>query len=298
MPKIKVAILSGGKSSERDIALQSAKNVLQKIKQRFDIKFFDFPKDIDTFYKTHKDFSVAIPIFHGPGGEDGVIQSFLKTLDMPFIFSDVKAHAIGMDKVLSKILITKHNLLTPDYKLINTQTEFIKPVVVKPLAGGSSIGISIANNQTELDKAITTALQYDDQVLLEDYIQGQEYTVVIVEQNKKIRALPVIQIKSNNDFFDYASKYNPKLVEEICPAVISDDLAKNLQEQSIKIHQIIGCRHLSRSDFIVSNKQIYFLEINTIPGMTKKSLLPKAIKAANLDFTDLLEEWIKDLSKC
>ena len=109
--------------------------------------------------------------------------------------------------------------------------------------------------------------------------------------------MPVIEIKSKNSFFDYASKYDPKLAEEICPALIDDSLAKDLQEQSIKIHQIIGCRHLSRSDFIVSDNKAYFLEINTIPGMTKESLLPKAIKAANLNFGDILGQWIKDLSK-
>ena len=202
-----------------------------------------------------------------------------------------------MDKLISKILITKNNLLTPDYKLVNTKTKFIKPVIVKPVAGGSSIGISIANNQKELDKAIDQALKYDKQILLENYIQGQEFTVVVIEQNNKLQTLPVIEIKSKNSFFDYASKYDPKLAEEICPALIDDSLAKDLQEQSIKIHQIIGCRHLSRSDFIVSDNKAYFLEINTIPGMTKESLLPKAIKAANLNFGDILGQWIKDLSK-
>lgn len=293
----KVAILSGGTSSERAVALRSAENVFAELKTKFDLKIFDFPNDIDNFYKERKNFIAALPVFHGPGGEDGVVQGFLKTLKIPFIFSDVKAHAVGMDKILSKILITKNNLLTPDYKLVNTKTKFIKPIIIKPVVGGSSIGINIAHNQEELDQAIDEALKYDQQVLLEDYIQGQEFTVVVVEKNNKLQALPVIEIKSSNSFFDYDSKYDPKLAEEICPAKISDSLSSDLQAQSIKIHNIIGCRHLSRSDFIVVDNKIYFLEINTIPGMTKESLLPKAIKTANLSFADLLEEWIKGLSK-
>ena len=179
----KIAILTGGTSSEREIALLSAKNVVEELKSKFELKIFDFPKNIDAFYKEYKNFAVSIPIFHGPGGEDGVIQGFLKTLKIPFIFSDVKAHAIGMDKVLSKILVAKNNILTPDYQLANKQTKFIKPVIIKPLTGGSSIGINIANNQEELDQAISQALKYDDQILLEDYIQGQEFTVVVIEQN-------------------------------------------------------------------------------------------------------------------
>ncbi len=294
----KIAILTGGTSSEREIALLSAKNVVEELKSKFELKIFDFPKNIDAFYKEYKNFAVSIPIFHGPGGEDGVIQGFLKTLKIPFIFSDVKAHAIGMDKVLSKILVAKNNILTPDYQLANKQTKFIKPVIIKPLTGGSSIGINIANNQEELDQAISQALKYDDQILLEDYIQGQEFTVVVIEQNNKTQALPVIEIKSKNTFFDFDSKYDPKLAEEICPADIDNTLTNKLQDQAIKIHNIIGCRHISRSDFIVLNNKIYFLEINTIPGMTKKSLLPKAIKAANMDFGDLLQEWVEDLSKC
>ena len=134
-------------------------------------------------------------------------------------------------------------------------------------------------------------------MLVEDYLVGEEFTVPIVEYNDKTISLPVIQIKSKRDFFDYQSKYDPDLVEEICPAPINQTLARELQGFALQVHKLLGARHLSRSDFIVSKNKVYFLEINTIPGMTKESLLPKAIQAANLDFTDLLDQWIKSSIK-
>ncbi len=293
----KIAVLSGGQSSEREVALRSATNIVDILKEKYTVELFDLPKELDKFLKEYKEYSVAIPVFHGPGGEDGVVQGFLKTLGIPFIFSDVEAHAVAMNKYLTKQLVEQIGILTPKSKLLLTKEKikYEKPVVIKPEPGGSSIGINIVNSQSELDKALEQAFKYANKVLIEDYIQGDEFTIAVIEEAKQTKALPVIQVISKNKFFDYQSKYDANLVDEVCPAQIDNILAKKLQTLGIKIHQLLGVRHLSRSDFIVANNKIYFLEINTIPGITKESLLPKAIKAANKDFLALLEDWINSV---
>ena len=296
---IKIAVLTGGNSSERSVALQSTKGIINPLRKRYDVKVFDFPKGIDTFIKEYKNYHLAIPIFHGAGGEDGQVQGYLNILGVPFIFSDVAAHALGMNKIFTKEIIRVAGLLTPKHQVVSSGQKFIykKPVVIKPVAGGSSIGINIANNQEQVNKFIKEALKYSDQVLVEDYIEGDEFTVPVIEDRQKIISLPVIQIKSKHKFFDYQSKYNAALVEEICPAPIKSNLSQDLQKAAVQAHKLIGARHLSRSDFIVNKNKLYFLEINTIPGMTKESLLPKAIRAAGLDFIELLDQWIKSTIK-
>jgi len=294
---MKIAVLTGGDSSERDVALASSKNVVNSLKSKYKVAVFDFPKDLDKFLKVYKKYKVAVPVFHGPGGEDGVIQGFLKTLNIPFIFSDVEAHAVAMDKYLTKYLAKQNNILVADNQILNklTKLKFEKSVVIKPLAGGSSIGISIAHNQIDLDKALKNAFKYSNKVLVEDYIKGREFTVPVIDKNNTTFALPVVEVISKNEFFDYQSKYDDKLVDEICPAQIDDDLAKQLQEQALKMHKALGARYISRSDFIVANNKIYFLETNTIPGMTNNSLLPKSIRAGGENFADLLDIWIKSV---
>lgn len=292
-----IAVLTGGTSSEREIALKSAINVVNTLKEKYRVESFDLPQDLSRFLEKYQSFDVAIPVFHGPGGEDGVIQGFLKTLNLPFIFSDVEAQAVGMNKYLTKQIIEKLGILTPEYELLteHKKIKYTKPLVIKPEPGGSSIGVSIVHNQAELDQALKEAWQYADKILLEEYIAGEEFTVPIIEVRNKIKALPVIQIVSKNKFFDYKSKYDATLVDEICPAQIDHKLAIKLQATAIKVHQAIKARHLSRSDFIVADQKIYFLEINTIPGMTGESLLPKAIKTAKMDFLELLEAWMRSV---
>jgi D-alanine-D-alanine ligase len=291
----KVAVLTGGDSSEREVALASSRNVIQALKEKFEADTFVLPEDLDKFLASYKDYTVAVPVFHGPGGEDGIIQGFLKTLNIPFIFSDVEAHAVGMDKDLSKHLATSMGLLTAHDQILNklTKIKFEKPVVVKPLAGGSSIGIAIVHNQKDLDKAIKDAFEYSDKVMLEDYIKGKELTVPVIDKGEETFALPVIEVVSKNDFFDYESKYDADLVDEICPAAIDDQLAKRLQAQALQIHKALGAKHISRTDFMVEGDKIYFIEINTIPGLTNDSLTPKSIRAGGENLTNLLDIWIK-----
>ncbi len=297
--KSSVAILTGGTSSERAIALLSAGNVAAALASRFETTIFDLPNDLERFLGERGSFIAAVPVFHGKGGEDGTIQGFLKTLGVPFIFSDVAAHAIGMNKWITKELAEASGLATSPGRLVRAgeTMPYEQPVVVKPLDGGSSIGVSIARSQPELDAALRSALALSSTALVETFVSGDEYTVAMVDVQGKPTALPLIQIKSKHAFFDYESKYAADLVDEICPAPAPPELAARLANAGLTAHAMIGARHISRSDFIVDqNGKIWFLEINTIPGATLNSLVPKAMRAANLDFGELLAEWINSVT--
>ncbi|HLD18191.1 MAG TPA: D-alanine--D-alanine ligase [Patescibacteria group bacterium] len=298
--QIRVAILTGGISSEREIALQSAEGVRQALGLYDDVEMFDLPSQLDLFLEKRGEIDVAIPIFHGKGGEDGSIQGFLNTLNIPFLFSDTEAHAIALNKVITKELARSAGIHTAPFVVLEKKNRnegtYKRPCVIKPIDGGSSIGITLAMDQESFEKGLDEAFAHGFTLLIEDSIPGDEYTVAVIEENDKPVALPVIAIKSKNAFFDFESKYNPHLVEEVCPAPIEDSLRERLQEMAIRIHQLIGARHLTRSDFIVDKEGvIWFLEINTIPGQTLNSLVPKAIRASGRKIEDVFTEWICDV---
>ncbi len=295
----RVAIITGGRSSERDVALRSAQNVRSVLRDRYAIEVFDFPADLSRFL--NQKFDAVIPVLHGAGGEDGVIQGFLETLGAPYIFSGVQAHAIAMDKDKTKTLVAASGIRVPRSVMLcdRSGVQYVHPVVVKPYNGGSSVATAVARSQEELDAAIAKALEYSSAVLVEDFVQGDECTVAIADIDGETTALPVIAIRPKSGFFDFESKYNTAtLADEICPAPISDDLAKQLQSIALTAHRALGCRHVSRTDIIVDGDgKGWFLETNTIPGMTETSLLPKALRAAGKDFAAVLVAWIDGVIK-
>lgn len=295
MPKI--AILTGGESSEREIALLSSQFIKTQTERFFPIAVFDFPKDLDSFVKTRSQYVLAIPVFHGRGGEDGQIQGFLETLKMPYLFSGISGHSLAINKILTKTIAQKQKIKQPHSLVVfpNQKTVFKTTVVVKPYDQGSSVAVSIVNSQKELDNSLQKIWQYSDKAIVEEFVKGEEYTVGVVEVKQKPRALPIIWIEPlKGVFFDYESKYSDSGAQEICPAPIGQNLTLKMQTQALKIHQALSLKHMSRSDFIVKNNEPYFLEVNTIPGLTKNSLVPKAVKAAKLDFSLLLKEWIEN----
>jgi D-alanine-D-alanine ligase len=296
--KKRIAILTGGASSEREIALASAATVKNVLSDRFDVLYYVLPNDLDKFLSERGSVDAVIPVFHGRGGEDGTIQNWLQTLKIPFLFSGPEAHAKGIDKSLTKTIVAKAGLNTPGSVVIERGNDYRyeRPVVIKPLDGGSSIGVSIVKDEKKLGSSLNDAFKQSSKVLIEDFIEGEEYTVPVIENTDGVVALPVIAIRPKTDFFDLKSKYDPAFVDEICPAPIPIDLADALSQAAVKAHQAIGARHVSRSDFIVDKAgKVWFLEINTIPGMTSNSLLPKALKVAGIDFGDLLASWIDSL---
>ena len=297
----RIAIITGGHSSEREVALRSAKNVQSVISGQFSVETFDVPNDLPKFLGCYQEFDAAIPVMHGAGGEDGVVQGFLEMLDVPYIFSGVQAHAIAMDKDKTKTLVASAGIRVPQSIIIHdcATAQYDHAVVVKPYNGGSSVATAVAKSQDELDAALVKAFEYTGAVLVEDFVQGDEFTVAIADVDGETVALPVIAIRPKSGFFDFESKYNAAtLADEICPAPISDDLARQLQSIALTAHRVLGCRHVSRTDIIVdADGNGWFLETNTIPGMTETSLLPKALRAAGKDFAEIVGSWIEGVAK-
>ena len=308
-----IAVLMGGISPERKISLQSGKavsNALEKADNHV-IKIVvndDLVSELDN-YKI----DVAFVALHGRFGEDGGIQEVLESKDIPYTGSGVSASRLTMDKVKSKDIFKKNNIPTPDYSAVSTtqsMSEIVKsvkklklPVVTKPVSNGSSIGISIIREYDELPDGIKHTGPHGTEVLIEKYIEGRELTVSILED----KALPVIEIKTSTGFYDYDAKYNSKntqyiileSAEESSECTLSHAVYDRVQELAIRAHNSLGCCTFSRVDMILGNDgEIYILEVNTIPGFTERSLLPKAAAAANTSFTELCSIIVGAAFKC
>ncbi len=249
---------------------------------------------------------VVFIAMHGPFGEDGKIQGLLDTLGIKYTGSQVAASAIGMDKILFRKIMKTESLLVPKYVVIDKKEKKIDlsqldnpPYFVKPYDQGSSVGASIVKRSGDLKKALKLAFSFSDKALVDEYLKGMEVTCSVLG-NEDAKALPVIEIiPRRGEFFDYESKYTESGSDEIVPARISKRLTKAVQELSIKVHKAIGAKGFSRVDFILKeNKYPVILEINTIPGLTPMSLLPKAARASGLSYSKLLDKIISYSIRC
>ena len=285
-----IAVLMGGYSTEREISLMSGKAVYKALLKN-NVECFPFDLTEDNLDKLWiKEFDKAFIVLHGRGGEDGYIQSLLDKRKIPFTGSGVDASNLCMNKANTKDVWLKHELpLSPS--IVATQGKPIDPIdfplpwAVKPTMEGSSIGITKVENKNELDTALELAWQYNNEALIEHWIEGDEYTVAILGN----QALPSIKIISDHDFYDYDSKYFSNKTEYLCPSDLSEQQEKNIRTIAMKAFNLTGASDWGRVDFILDkNKNPYLLEINTVPGMTSHSLVPMAAKAAGMNFEQLV----------
>ncbi|MFA6007090.1 MAG: D-alanine--D-alanine ligase [Candidatus Shapirobacteria bacterium] len=284
MKKLKVAVLMGGLSCEREVSLVSGKGVLENLnKNKYEAVGVDVPSELPKLNKTK--FDLAFVIMHGKGGEDGEIQGYLETLGIKYIGCGVLASAMGMNKKFFKWVMEHNDILMP-------KTNRKIPCVVKPVCGGSSVGVSIVEEDRDLESAIKLAKKYDQEIIIEEYIKGTEVTCG-VWGNKKVEALPVVEIIPKNKFFDYESKYSDGGAQEICPARLNKEITKKIQGIAIKVFKIIGGKDFARVDMMVRNGEIYVLDINTLPGLTPNSLLPKEAKAVGYSYSQMLDKMIE-----
>ncbi len=249
---------------------------------------------------------VAFIGLHGPYGEDGTLQGMLDLIGIPYVGSGVLASALAMDKVMAKSVLAAAGLDVPRGAVV-TRTAYARdpgaaaraaqdvgfPVVVKPVSQGSSFGVTMVARPDQLGAAVAEALRYDDRALLEERLAGTELTVGVIGRDDELRALPVIEVVTKHDFFDYQAKYDPALTQEICPARVSADVALRAQDAALAAHRAIGCRGISRTDLILAGDRLAVLEVNTIPGLTANSLVPKAARVAGIPFGELLERLIE-----
>ena len=245
---------------------------------------------------------VAFLAIHGKYGEDGTIQGFLELIGTPYTGSGVLASALAMDKVMAKRVLAAEGIPVPrgihisgadfahDASAAIAKANAFLPAVVKPSKQGSSVGMSLVGSPNAMEVAVRTALDHDDEVLIEEHVFGTEITVGVlgVVGSSELQALPVVEIVPKRAFFDYQAKYDPDQCEEICPARISEEATRNAQELALRAHRSLSCRGYSRTDMILGPSGPVVLEVNTLPGMTMNSLLPKAAAAAGIPFGELL----------
>lgn len=251
---------------------------------------------------SEKGIDVVFIAMHGPFGEDGTVQGIIEASGIPYTGSGILASSLGMDKAMFRKVMTAEKIAIPKYVVVdkNDKLNYVDktlgrfPYFVKPLDQGSSVGSSLVKTKRELPKALKLAFGYGDFVLVDKFIKGLEVTCAVIGNDKPV-ALPVTEIHPlKGEFFDYESKYTESGSEEITPAHISTSLAKKVQKLSVDVYKAIGCRGFGRVDFIIENKKDpIVLEINTIPGLTSESLLPKAAIAAGISYPDLLDKIIK-----
>jgi D-alanine-D-alanine ligase len=284
---MKIAILTGGNSAERQVSISSADNI-RKFLDFAETEIFVLPEDLEDYLSQCKDFQLTIPMIHGKGGEDGQIQKLLEKLGVPYLFSSVKAHTIGIDKKMTKEIAERLGYAVSP-RILASKPRF--PFFAKPRFGGSSATTGICRTPEDFSYLLE---QTSEEFILEEILKGREFTVGVVEKNGKPMALPIIEIVLGpNTFFDFEKKYSPrKLAKEMCPAEVDEKIAEQMRAVAIGMHKAIGAADMTRSDFIVTKENIpYFLEINTIPGMTATSLIPKMLRAAGIDMKELFKEW-------
>ena len=295
----RIGVLAGGPSSEREISLRSGRAVHNAlIEEGLNAFFVDVHDNIYDIIKSEK-MDVAFLALHGKFGEDGTVQKILDSAGIPYTGSRAAASKLALDKIASKEAFAKNGIPTPKYKVVEKDTgraglkiSSIKlPVVVKPQFEGSSIGLSVVKDQEALEGALKAAFGYSAKVLLEEYISGRELTVGILND----RPLPVIEIVPKERVYDYKAKYSDPDTQYLVPAPIREGATKLAQSLGMRAHTALGCRSFSRTDMMMDAAgNIFVLEVNTIPGMTERSLLPKAAGAIGVSFSQLCVKLIED----
>jgi D-alanine-D-alanine ligase len=325
--KLKVLLLVGGTSPEREVSKGTGKSVYQALLNLgYDVIVIDpayginQPFEVEDYFKeddyseilnenyldavnliSADQISVAFLALHGKYGEDGTIQSLLELKGIKYTGSKVLSSAIAMDKIMSKILFEDNNVPSPQWfhfkkgerttEEINKSIEekFGYPAVVKPNDQGSTVGLTICKTSNQLADAIHNAFEYSDRILVEEYIPGREVTVAVINDE----AFPVLEIRPKHGIYDYECKYTSGMSEYIVPADVTDDVAKSLQEIAVQACKSLRCEVYARVDFRLSpDNKVYALEVNTLPGMTSTSLVPKMAKAVGLTFEQLVEKII------
>lgn len=304
MNKIRLALIAGGTSGEREVSLSGAEEVARALdSQKYLLSRYDPATDLARLTADADEIDVAFILLHGVGGEDGSIQGFLELLNIAYQGSGILGNAIAMDKNLSKNLYRQHGLPVADWLMAagydkqeccRIIANLNMPLVVKPVRQGSSLGMSIVKDPEELPAALEQGFRHDNEVMVEEFIRGREITVGVIG-NKILEPLPLIEIIPDDhfDFFDYTAKYQVGATDEICPARVSETIREEAHRYGIAAHKVLQLKGYSRTDMIIdAEDNIILLETNTIPGMTPTSLLPLAASVHGLEFPALLDRLI------
>jgi D-alanine-D-alanine ligase len=292
MKKTVVGVLMGGHSAEREVSLRTGAAILAALRRcGHRAVGIDAGRDLPQQLARRK-VGVAFIALHGRGGEDGTVQGLLECLGIPYTGSGVLGSALAMDKKQSKWIFRAHGLPTPDFEVLAAGVRgawplerLETPVVVKPVCEGSTVGMSVVRSRGALAKALATAFRYDPEVLVEAFVPGRDLTVGVLGDT----ALPAVEMRPRGGFYSYRAKYTSGATEYLVPAPLTDRQAARTGELALAAHRALGCRGASRVDFRLDERgRPLLLEVNTIPGMTETSLLPKAASAAGIGFDELV----------
>ncbi len=294
---MKVSVIMGGNSSERDVSIMTGLSVYESIKNIYDVNLVELESDFKIIPNNCYDSDIIFIALHGGFGENGEIQAYLDEYNFLYTGSNSNASIVANDKYHTKLIAIEEEIPTPEFILINLESNpniafqdldinFEGPYVVKPVNEGSTMGLSIIESKKDLDTAILLSKEFSNNILIEKYIGGKEVTVGIIGN----RTLPIVEIVPKNNLYDYESKYTKGMSDYFVPADLPKRLTESIQEDALRLYKKIGCSNYSRVDFRVNSKGEYFLlEINTLPGLTPTSLLPIAAEEVGLDYQKLIE---------
>lgn len=321
MNKKNIAVVAGGDSSEYVVSVRSGANVLRAINTDLFNPYLvrikgeewilldgeDIVSEIDksdfsfTINSKKTKFDYAYIIIHGTPGEDGLLQGYFEMLNIPYSSCNVQASALTFNKFFCNNYLRSFGIMMAEsvrllsgekYSAAQIVESLGLPLFVKPSAGGSSFGVTKVKKAEELVEAINKALDESPEAIIEQFIEGREFTCGVVKIGERKLVLPVTEVIPKNEFFNYESKYVPGMADEITPARISNDMTLNVQALSSKIYDLCNCSGIVRIDYILKDDSFYFLEVNTVPGMTETSFIPQQINAMGLSLTDLLTDII------
>lgn len=297
----RIGVLMGGMSSEREVSLRSGSAVFNALKKLgYNAVAIDAASNICEVLKKEK-IDIAFLVLHGGWGEDGSIQGLLEVMGIPYTGSDVISSAIAMNKAASKKIFLYHRIPAPSFTVVSENSEtlnsklstinFEMPWVVKPVCEGSSVGVSIVRDKGQIESALKTGFSCGNEIIIEKYIEGKEVHIGILND----RALGGVEVKTSLEFYSYEAKYTAGLTEYILPPQIEEAVYMKAKDVALSANRALGCSGATRVDLRIDNDgNPYVLEVNTIPGMTETSLLPKIAKEAGFDFPALVEEILKD----
>lgn len=300
----KVAVIGGGCSAEAEVSRSSATQVTLALKQNYSVEYFELSQNL---VRELSDFTpdVVFPVLHGFPGEDGTVQGLLAVLGYPFVGSDMSASVVSMNKALSKYYFDSAGLpvlpqvivsqSTLEAGISHVESSFGNSVVCKPMHGGSALGVVPLPTGGDLRQALHTSLEIDPEVLVEPFIAGREITVGVLDlHHEHAEALPVTEILvAKDEWYDYTNRYTPGRSEHVIPAPMDDSTRDSMKDVAVRAHQSLGCRDLSRVDFILEpSGEFWVLEVNNIPGMTPTSLYPDAAQAHGISFQELSEKFV------
>ena len=300
-PQLKIAVINGGDSAEAEVSRVSAKGVIAALLTRYEnVRSMELNRDLASALIEFAP-EVVFPILHGPPGEDGTLQGLLEIMAYPYVGSGVQASSNAMDKVIAKQIFSDAGLPLARQQVIRQPCDAAQSVatitdalgnyvVVKPVTQGSALGVTLVSNQNELHDALELAFQLDDRLLIEERIDGREITVGVIDTDAGPEPFPVIEIVTGEDaWYDFEHRYTQGLSEHLMPADLPEAQTLRLQQIAVSAHVALGCRDLSRADFVVGNdNEEYLLEVNTLPGMTPTSLYPDGAVGYGLSFEALV----------